>query len=68
MWQYHAPLHIFPRKSSLLGFTLSDKRTPLPPPEIYAQNLSSQYLVVRGSKNSKGGGRIIQISQKETLF
>ena len=67
MWQYHAPPNIFPRKS-LLGFTLGDKRTPIPLPKIYAQNLSTQYLVVRGSKNSKGGGGIIQISQKEKLF
>ena len=30
--------------------------------------LSTQHLIVRGSKNSKGGGGIIEISQKEKLF
>ena len=30
--------------------------------------LSTQHLIVRGSQNSKGGGGIIQISQKEKLF
>ena len=50
-------------------FTLGDKRTTLPRPEIYPQNLSKQYLVVWGSKkNSQGGGGIIQISQKGKLF
>ena len=37
-------------------------------PEICRQNLSTQHLGVRGSKNSKGRGEIIQISQKEKLF
>ena len=37
-------------------------------PEICRQNLSTQHLGVRGSKNSKGGGEIIQISQKEKRF
>ena len=36
--------------------------------KIYPQNLSSQYLVVWGSKNSKEGGAIIQTSQKEKPF
>ena len=27
-----------------------------------------QHLIVRGSKNSEGGGGIIQISQKDKLF
>ena len=30
-------------------------------PEICGQKLSTQHLGVRGSKNSKGGGEIIQI-------
>ena len=30
--------------------------------------LSTQHLIVRGSKNSKGGSGIIEISQKEKLF
>ena len=42
--------HIFPQKPWLLGLTIGDKRNPPPCPEIYPQNLSAQYLVVRGSK------------------
>ena len=34
-------------------FTLGDKRTTLPRPEIYPQNLSKQYLVVWGSKKKQ---------------
>ena len=52
-----------------LCFTLGDKMTLHPHPEIYPQNLSIQYLVVKGSKkNSKGEGGTIHISQKEEPF
>ena len=43
--------HIFPWKPQLLGLTFSNKRTPPSRPEIYPQNLYTQYLFVRGSKN-----------------
>ena len=46
--------HIFPWNPSLLGFTLGDKRTPHPCPEICPNNLSAQYLVVRISKRREG--------------
>ena len=59
---------IFPGKPKLLGLALGGKRNPPPRREIYPQNLSTQYLVVIGSKNSKEGDRIIQISQKEKLL
>ena len=62
------PPRIFPSKPKLLGLTLGGKRNPPPHCEIYPQNLSTQYLVVMGSKNSKEGDRIIQISQKEKLL
>ena len=55
--------HIFPWKS--LGRTLGEKGTSPPHPETYPQNLSVQFLVVRGSKNRKGGGGSLQISPKE---
>ena len=51
-----------------LGLTLGDKRTTPQRLEIFLQNLSTQYLVVWGSKKSKGGGGIIQISQKGKIF
>ena len=35
-------------------FTLGDKRTPHPCPEICPNNLSAQYLVVRISKRREG--------------
>ena len=47
-----------------LGLTLGDKRTTPQRPEIYLQNLSTQYVAVWSSKKSKGRGGIIQISQK----
>ena len=51
-----------------LGLTLGDKRTPPKRHENYPQILSAQHLIVRGSKNSKAGGGIIQTSQKEKHF
>ena len=42
--------------------------TPTPHPEIYPQNLSTEYVVVRVLRNRKEGGDIIQILQKEGLF
>ena len=45
------PPHIFPWKS--LGRTLGEKGTSLPHPETYSQNLSAQFLVVRGSKKQQ---------------
>ena len=58
------PPHIFPQMLLFLGLTLGDKRTTPQRPEIYLQNLSTQYVAVWSSKKSKGGGGIIQISQK----
>ena len=66
------PPHMFFWKPWLLRLTLGDKRITLSSPkswnEIYPQNLSTQYWVVWGSKNSKEEGWAIQISQKEKIF
>ena len=40
----------------LLGLTLGNKRTLAPHPEISPQNLSTQDLVVRGSKKQQTRG------------
>ena len=53
------PPNIFPRKPYFLGLTLGEKRTTVPYPEfheIYPQNLSTQYLVVWGSKKQQKKG------------
>ena len=46
------PTH-FPSEAIILGPTLGDKRTTPLRPEIYPQNLSTQYLVVWGSKKQQ---------------
>ena len=56
----------FPFETIIL--TPGNKRNTRPRPGIYPQNLSTQSLVVWGSKNNTGGGGFIQISQKEKLF
>ena len=61
------PTH-FPSEAIILGPTLGDKRTTPLRPEIYPQNLSTQYLVVWGSKKQQGGDEINQISRKGKLF
>ena len=57
--------HIFPRESYLLGSPLGDKRIPPPHPEIYLQNFSTQYLVVKFHKRLQIG-HIVNI--QEHLF
>ena len=54
--------------SEVIILTLGGKRTTPPSPEIYPQNLSTQYLVVWGSKKQQGGDQINQISRKGKLF
>ena len=49
------PPHIFPRMPLFLGLTLGDKRTTPQRPEIYLQNLSTQYVAVWSSKKAKEG-------------
>ena len=49
--------HIFLRKTEfLLGLTPGVKRTTPTRPEIYPQNLSTQYLVAWGSKKQQSKG------------
>ena len=48
------PPRIFPWKS--LGRTLGEKGPSSPHPETYPQNLSAQFLVVRGSKKRQRRG------------
>ena len=50
------PPHIFPRKPSFLGLTLGGKTTTPPRPEIYPQNLSTQYLVAWDFKKQQKRG------------
>ena len=52
------PPHIFRLEATIIWFSLGGKRTPPPYPQIYPQSLSTQYLVVRGSKKQqrRGGG------------
>ena len=50
------PPHIFPRKSSFLALTLGDKTTTPPRPEIYPQNLFTQYLVAWDFKKQQKRG------------
>ena len=52
MQQYRAPTH-FPLEAIIFSLTLGDKRTTPTRPEIYPQNLSTQYLVVWGSKKQQ---------------
>ena len=47
---------------------VSEKIKTPPRSEIYPQNLSTQYLVVWGSKKQQRKGGIIQISLKEKPF
>ena len=54
--------------SEVIILTLGGKRTTPPSLKIYPQNLSTQYLVVWGSKSNKGGGGIFQILENEKLF
>ena len=62
------PRHIFPRKPLFLGLTFGEKRTAPPRSETYSQNLSTQCLVVCGSKKQQRRGGIIQIPLKENSF
>ena len=48
------PLH-YPLEAIITRSYPCDKRTPLPRPEIYPQNWSAQYLVVRLLKFHKRG-------------
>ena len=50
------PPHISPRKRYFLDLTLGDKKITPPRPKIYPQKLSTQYLVVWGSKNCQRRG------------
>ena len=47
---------------------LGNKRTTPPRPDIYPQNLSTQYLVVWGSKKQQRSSGIIQTQQKGETF
>ena len=47
---------------------LGNKRTTPPRPDIYPQNLSTQYLVVWGSKKQQRRSGIIQTQQKGETF
>ena len=62
------PPHIFPWKPQFLGLTFGDKRTTPPRPEIYPQNLSTQYLVVCGSKKQQRRGWDYSNFTKEETF
>ena len=50
------PPHISPLEAIILTSDLGDKRTTPPRPEIYTQNLSTQNLVVWGSKKRQKRG------------
>ena len=53
----------------MLGLTLGDTSTPPPRPGIYLQNLSTYYLVVRGSKKQqKRGWDYSNITNGETFL
>ena len=52
----------------MVGLTLADKRTTLPRPEIYTQNLSTQYLVVWGSKKQQRRGWVYSNFTKGETF
>ena len=56
----------FPFEAIIL--TPGDKRNTPPRPEIYPQNLSTEYLVVWGSKNNKGGVGLFKFHKKRNFF
>ena len=59
---------IFPRKPQLLGFTLGDKRTTPPRPEIYPQNLSPEYFFVWVLKTAKEGMGLFKFHKRKSVF
>ena len=61
------PPHIFPRKT-FLSLNLGDNRITPPRPEVYPQNLTTQYLVVWGSKNQQSRGFDYSNLKKEEIF
>ena len=48
--------------------TLANRRATPPRPDIYPQNLSTQYLVAWGSKKQQKRSGIIQTQQKGETF
>ena len=69
------PLYILPSHNSQVlilshnsQVTLGDKRTTSPRPEIYPQNLSTQYLVIWGSKKQQSRGWDYSNFTKEEHF
>ena len=52
----------------MLGLTLGDKRTTTPRPEIYPQNLLTQYSVVWVLKNSKGVVGLFKFHNRRKFF
>ena len=51
-----------------MTLTLGNRRTTPPRPDIYPQNLSTEYLVVWGSKKQQKRSGIIQTQQKGEAF